>query len=186
LTSVPIARDAQIDDAILVQAAQHGDLDAFETLVRRHQPTVYRIAFRLLGSSADAQDVTQDTFVRAWRGLQKFRSDSAIGTWLYRIVARQSLNRIAARKPTQTLEHVQLESLKDDPSQTVEQRERLAAVTRAIALLPGEQRAALVLREFEGLSYEQLADVLGISVPAVKGRLHRARLAVISQTAAWQ
>lgn len=154
--------------------------------MRRHQAAVYRIALRLLGSSADAQDATQDTFVRAWQGLHKFRSHSAVSTWLYRIVARRCLDRIAARQPTQNLDEVQLETPKGDPGKTVEQRERLAAVTRAIALLPGEQRAALVLREFEGLSYQQLADVLGISVPAVKGRIHRARLAVISQTAAWR
>lgn len=174
----------QTDDAILVQAVQDGDLDAFEALVRRHQATVYRIALRLLGSSADAQDATQDTFVRAWRGLHKFRFDSAVSTWLYRIVTRRCLDLMAARRPTENLEELELETPNSDPDETVQQRERLAAVTRAIALLPGEQRAALILREFEGLSYQQVADVLGITVPAVKGRIHRARLAVISQTAA--
>ena len=174
----------QIDDAILVQAAQDGDLDAFEALVRRHQAAVYRVALHVLGSSADAQDATQDTFVRAWRALPKFRSDSTVSTWLYRIVTRRCLDVIAARRPTDTLDTLELETPAGDPAQTAEQHERLAAVTRAIALLPGEQRAALVLREFEGLSYQELADVLGISVPAVKGRIHRARLGVISQTAA--
>jgi len=176
----------QVDDAILVHAAQDGDLEAFEALVRRHQAAVYRIALRLLGSSVDAQDATQDTFVRAWQGLPKFRFDSAVSTWLYRIVTRRCLDLIAARRPTESLDQLELETPEGDPGKTVEQRERLMAVTRAIALLPGEQRAALVLREFEGLSHEQLADVLGISVPAVKGRIHRARLAVIQQTLAWR
>jgi RNA polymerase sigma-70 factor (ECF subfamily) len=175
-----------VDDAILVQAAQDGDLDAFEAIVRRHQPAVYRIAKRLLGSSADAQDATQDTFVRAWRALHKFRAQSAVSTWLYRIVTRRCLDLIAARRPVENLDKLELETGEADPGKTVEQRQRLAAVTRAIAALPGEQRAVLVLREFEGLSYEELTDVLGISLPAVKGRIHRARLAVISQTAMWR
>ena len=176
----------QVDDAILVHAAQDGDLEAFEALVRRHQAAVYRIALRLLGSSADAQDATQDTFVRAWQGLPKFRFDSAVSTWLYRIVTRRCLDLIAARRPTEDLHELELETAEAGPAKSVEQRERLMAVTHAIATLPGEQRAALVLREFEGLSHEQLADVLGISVPAVKGRIHRARLAVIQQTLAWR
>ena len=174
----------QVNDRILLQAAQDGDLDAFEALVRRHQAAVYRVAFRMLRSEVDAQDATQDTFVRAWRGLERFRRDSAMSTWLYRIVTRRCLDVIAARRRTEDLQ-IQLDA-GVDPADTAEQRDRLRAVTRAIAGLPGEQRAALVLREFEGLSYDQVADVLNTSVPAVKGRIHRARLAVLKQTTAWR
>ena len=176
----------QVDDAILVEAAQDGDLAAFEAIVRRHQAAVYRVALRMLGSRADAQDVTQETFVRAWRSLDRFRRHSAVSTWLYRIVTRRCLDLLAARKPTQELGEVNLERTGPDPAERAEHRERLRAMARAIAMLPAEQRAALVLREFEGLSYQQLADVLNASLPAVKGRLHRARLAVLKQTAAWQ
>jgi RNA polymerase sigma-70 factor, ECF subfamily len=175
----------QIDDRILLQAAQDGDLDAFEALVRRHQAAVYRVALRMLRSEADAQDATQDTFVRAWRGLERFRRESAVSTWLYRIVTRRCLDLIAARRRAEGLQQIELDA-SIDPADTAEQRERLRAVTRAIAGLPGEQRAALVLREFEGLSYDQVADVLNTSVPAVKGRIHRARLAVLKQTTAWR
>lgn len=174
-----------VDDRILVQAAQDGDVDAFEALVRRHQAAVYRVALRMLASQADAQDATQDTFVRAWRSLGRFRRESAVSTWLYRIVTRRCLDVIAARRPSQDLEEMELDA-GVDVSQSVEQHERLQAVTRAIAGLPGEQRAALVLREFEGLSYHEVADVLHTSVPAIKGRIHRARLAVLKQTTAWQ
>ncbi len=174
----------QVNDRILLQAAQDGDLDAFEALVRRHQAAVYRVAFRMLRSEVDAQDATQDTFVRAWRGLKRFRRESAVSTWLYRIVTRRCLDMIAARRPTEDRQ-IELDA-GVDPADTAEQRERLRAVTRAIAGLPGEQRAALVLREFEGLSYDQVADVLNTSVPAVKGRIHRARLAVLKQTTAWR
>ena len=174
----------QVDDRILVQAAQDGDLDAFEALVRRHQPTVYRVALSMLGSEADAQDATQETFVRAWRGLPRFRHDSAVPTWLYRIVTRRCLDLIAGRRPTEALNDTQPDP-RLDPVHTAEQRARLQAVTRAIAQLPGDQRAALILREFEGLSYDQVADALNTTVPAIKGRIHRARLAVIQHTTGW-
>ena len=175
----------QVDDAILVQAAQDGDIGAFEAIVRRHQAGVYRVALRMLGSRADAQDVTQDTFIRAWRSLARFRGDSAVTTWLYRIVTRRCLDVIAARRTTEHLD-ADLQWNATDPSESAEQRERLQAVTRAIATLPAEQRAALVLREFESLSYQEVADVLGTTVPAVKGRIHRARIAVLNRTAAWR
>lgn len=177
--------NGQLEDAILVRAAQTGDVDAFEELVRRYQASIYRVALRILGSSADAQDAVQETFVRAWRALPRFRHDSTINTWLYRIVTRRALNRIAARRTTEALDDVELEA-GPDPARAVEQRERLRAVTRAIANLPPEQRAALVLREFEGLSYQEVADILGTSLPAIKGRIHRARLTVIQQTSSWQ
>ncbi len=169
----------QIDDAILVQAAQSGDIAAFEQIVRRHQPAVYRVALRMLGSRADAEDVTQDTFVRAWRSLDRFRAQSALNTWLYRIVTRRCLDALAARRTTEQLDAASTESAEGEPAGIVEQREQLEAVKRAIAGLPADQRAALVLREFEGLSYDELADVLGTSVASIKGRLHRARLSVL-------
>ena len=176
---------AEVDDAILLAAAQDGDVDAFEALVRRHQTAVYRVALRMLGSRADAQDATQDTFVRAWRALPRFRRHSAVSTWFYRIVTRRSLDLIAARRPTEHIDDLEFASA-TDPARTTEQQERLRAVTQAIAALPGEQRAALVLREFEGLSYQEVAEVLGTSLPAVKGRIHRARLTVIQQTKGWE
>jgi RNA polymerase sigma-70 factor, ECF subfamily len=185
MPNVQRPRDLEVDDRILVQAAQDGDVDAFAALVRRYQAAVYRVALRMLGSEADAQDAAQESFVRAWRGLGRFRSESAVSTWLYRIVTRRCLDLIAARRPTQDLDEIELDT-GVDLVESVEQRERLEAVTRAISALPGEQRAALVLREFEGLPYGEVADVLNTSVPAIKGRIHRARLAVLKQTAAWR
>lgn len=174
-----------LDDSILVRAAQNGDVDAFEELVRRYQASIYRVALRMLGSRADAQDAAQETFVRAWRALPRFRHDSTISTWLYRIVTRRALDKIATRRTTGTLDEVELEA-GPDPAHTAEHRERLRAVREAIANLPPEQRAALVLREFEGLSYQEVANVLGTSLPAIKGRIHRARLTIIQQTSSWQ
>ncbi|MDQ6822071.1 MAG: sigma-70 family RNA polymerase sigma factor [Actinomycetota bacterium] len=173
------------DDRILLAAAQEGDVDAFEELVRRHQAAVYRVAMRMLGSRADAQDATQETFVRAWRALPRFRRGSVVSTWLYTIVTRRCLDLIAGRKPTAPFDTLELQS-QTDPARAAEERERLRAVTRAIGGLPPDQRAALILREFEGLSYQEVADVLNSSLAAVKGRIHRARLTVIEQTRGWQ
>jgi RNA polymerase sigma-70 factor, ECF subfamily len=176
--------NGQVEDSILVRAAQDGDVDAFEELVRRYQTSIYRVALRMLGSRADAQDAVQDTFVRAWRSLPRFRHDSAISTWLYRIVTRRALDKIASRRSTGRLDEVEIEA-GPDPAQTAEHQERFRAVRRAIADLPPEQRAALVLREFEGLSYQEVAQVVGASVPAIKTRIHRARLTIIQQTSSW-
>jgi RNA polymerase sigma-70 factor, ECF subfamily len=174
----------RVADRVLVDAARAGDVDAFEVLVRRHEGRMYRVALRLLGSDADAQDATQETFVRAWRGLGRFRGESAVSTWLYRIVTNRCLNVIAAQLPAENLDR-DLPSVGSDPAEIAEQRERFAAVARHVTSLPPEQRAALVLRDFEGLSYEEVAGVLGVSVAAVKGRIHRARLGVLKETAAW-
>lgn len=172
------ARD-EVDDAILVQAAQSGDVTAFEEIVRRHQAAVYRVGLRMLGSRADAEDVTQDTFVRAWRGLGRFRAHNALSTWLYRIVTRRCLDTIAARRPTEQLEAASADPNARDPATVVEEHARVEAILRAVTELPADQRAALVLREFEGLAYTELAEVLGISIASVKGRLHRARLTIV-------
>lgn len=175
----------QVDDRVLAQAAQAGDVDAFEMLVRRYQTPVYRIALRLLASRADADDVTQDTFLRAWRSMSRFRGDSAFQTWLYRIVTRRCFDLLAAHRDTVVLDEDHL-GPSVDPSSTIEQRERLHAITAQIHALPPDQRAALLLREFEGLSYEQVADVLQTTVPAIKGRIHRARLTLLKETTAWR
>jgi RNA polymerase sigma-70 factor, ECF subfamily len=175
----------EVDDHILLGAARAGDLDAFEVLVRRYQAPVYRVALRMLASDADAQDVTQETLMRAWQALGRFRGDSAVGTWLYRIVMRRSLDLLAARRRTATLDERQ-PAPRGDPAVATEQRHRFAAVARELAALPPDQRAALVLREFEGLPYEEIAQVLDATLPAVKGRIHRARLTILKHTAEWQ
>ncbi len=168
-----------------MNAARAGDLDAFAALVGRHQAAVYRVALRVLGSESDAEDAAQDAFVQAWRGLGRFRGESSVSTWLYRIVTNRCLNLLAARRPTEALDR-EAPAGAGDPAQIAEQHERFAAVARAVAGLPGEQRAALVLREFEGLSYDEITEVLGVSLPAVKSRIHRARIGVLTEASAWR
>jgi RNA polymerase sigma-70 factor (ECF subfamily) len=175
-----------VEDEVLLGAARAGDEHAFAELVRRHQARVYRVALRMLGSDADAQDAAQETFVSAWRGLPRFRGDSAAATWLYRIVTNRCLNRLASRRPESGVDADELPGEARDPALLVEQRARLDAISRAVAMLPDEQRAALVLRDYEGLAYEEIADVLRISLGAVKSRIHRARGDVLKRTLAWR
>jgi len=163
-----------------VDAARAGDLDAFEVLVHRHQAPVYRVALRMLGTAADAEDVAQETFVQAWRSLARFHGNSAFATWLYRIATNRSLDVLAKRRPSEDLDDLQGDSSLD-PAAIYAQRERTAGVLDVVQALPPDQRAPLVLREFEGLSYEEIGAVLGISLAAVKGRIHRARLTLIAR-----
>ncbi len=163
-----------------MDAARAGDLDAFEVLVHRHQAPVYRVALRMLGTAADAEDVAQETFVQAWRSLARFHGNSAFATWLYRIATNRSLDVLAKRRPSEDLDDLQGDSSLD-PAAIYAQRERTAGVLDVVQALPPDQRAPLVLREFEGLSYEEIGAVLGISLAAVKGRIHRARLTLIAR-----
>lgn len=170
----------RVRDELLVGAARAGDVDAFEALVRRYQLPMYRVALRMLASEADAEDATQEAFVLAWQNVARFRGESAYSTWLYRIVTNHCLNVRASRRPSGPLEDPMLVE-GGDPIEVAERRQRFSAISQAVRALPGEQRAALVLREFEGLSYAEIAHVLGITVAAVKGRIHRARLGVIKE-----
>jgi RNA polymerase sigma-70 factor (ECF subfamily) len=170
------------EEARLVAGAQAGDRDAFEQLVRTHADRLYAVILRFTADPDAAEEATQEAFVRAWRSIDRFRGDSRFFTWLYRIGINEAKRR-AAREPEQ------LSSLDDEPvpdapdwsdaPQTrLEQGDLRAALERAIRALPFPYRAPLVLRDVEGLSTEQAAEVLELSQPAFKSRLHRARLAV--------
>lgn len=171
-----------VADTHLIRAAQAGDLAAFELLIDRHGGGVYRIALRMLGNEADAEEAAQDALVQAWRALDRFRGASAFATWMYRIVTNRCLDALAVRRAEEPLDERWAEiAAPDDLEALVDGRARWAALVGAIGALSAEQRAALVLREFEGLSYEEIADVLGVTVGAVKGRLHRARLELMQR-----
>ena len=139
----------------------------------------------MLGSEVDAEDVAQEALVQAWRSLSTFRGESAFLTWLYRIVTNRCYKALAARHPVEALPDVLIDR-DSDPAEVVAQSERLHALARGVLGLPAEQRAALVLCELEGLSYEQTAQALAVTVPAVKGRIHRARLGLLKASATWR
>ncbi len=139
----------------------------------------------MLQDAAEAEDAAQDAFLQSWRALPGFRAESSFSTWIVQIVTRRCLNVLRTRRPVASLE---TEPQARDPSlaELVETRAELEALKRTLARLTPEQRAALVLRELEGLSYEEIAEVLEISVPAVKGRIHRARLELVSGMRQWR
>jgi RNA polymerase sigma-70 factor (ECF subfamily) len=175
---------AELTDHHLVTRAKAGRLDAFEELVRRHRDRIYRIALRMLGDPSDAEDATQDAFVQAWQRLADFRSESAFSTWMHRIVTNRCLDMLRARRPTGALPEG--ESPADRPDRIAEGRWAVADLKLAITRLTPEQRAPLVLRDLEGLTYEEIAETLGVSLPAVKSRLHRARLELFEQMRHWR
>lgn len=170
-----------VDDAHLVAAARWGDLEAFEILVQRHRVRAYRIALRMLGDREDAEDAVQEAFLLAWQRLERFRGESAFVTWLYRIVVNVCLTERSKRRPAVALDEVGEPAAAATVEEQVSTRERLDEVIQAIGELSGEQRAALVLRELEGLSYEEIAEVLSTTVGAVKGRIHRARVELVER-----
>lgn len=177
--------DRKTDDIHLVSAAQRGDLIAFELLVRRYGTPAYRIALRILGNPTDAEDVMQDSLLQAWQALPTLRDRRFFSTWLYRIVTNRCLNAIRSRRATEVLPN-EIEDETRRPNHVTEARRQLQTLRRAIMRLTPEQRVPFVLRELEGLSYEEIAEVLGTTVPAVKGRLHRARLALLEAIGAWR
>ena len=171
-------------DADLVSRAQAGRLDAFEELVRRHRLGTYRVALRMLGDESDAEDATQDAFVQAWRKLAGFRADAAFSTWMYRIVTNRCLNMLRALRHTDPLPSDR-EAPASRPDRIAEGRWQVEDLVQAIGRLTPEQRAPLVLRELQGCSYDEIAEALDLSIPAVKSRLHRARLELLAVMRQW-
>jgi RNA polymerase sigma-70 factor (ECF subfamily) len=178
------------DDGPLVAAAQAGDLDAFDTLIRRHQDRVYNQAWRLLGDHDEANDLAQEVFVRVFRKIHLYRGEAAFSTWLYRVTHNLAKNRwkqMERRGRSRTISLDQPRSEDDDdrpldkpddspgPRQQAEGRELLGHLDRELQALGHEHREVLVLRFVENLSYEEIAEVLGANLGTVKSRICRAR-----------
>lgn len=170
-------------EAVLVERARGGDRAAFEELVRRHADRLYAIVLRFIADRGDAQEVTQEAFLRAWRSIRHFEGRSQFFTWLYRIGINEAKRR-AARRPPVTLVSLDDEPIPEAPdwSHAPETRMRQADLRRlieeVIRALPIEYRAPLILRDVEGLSTQEAAEVMDLGEAAFKSRLHRARLVV--------
>jgi RNA polymerase sigma-70 factor (ECF subfamily) len=165
---------------VLLDASRQGDTSAFVEFIRMHERRVSSIIGRILDDSRDVDEVTQDTFVQIWRALPQFRGDAAVTTWIYRIATNAALMRARRRRiPQVTFEAVgelALPGGTDATAVDLERRRRIAAVRAALTQLPIEQRAAVALRDIEGLSTAEAAEVLGLAEPALKTRLHRGRM----------
>ena len=164
------------DDHALVQACRAGTSGAFDVLVERHRRNVYQLCYRFVGNHEDASDLAQDVFIRAYRALDGFKGQSAVGTWLYRIAVNLCLNRVSvkapATEPLQAREHADTRGESADA--TLLRSERAAEIRSAIARLPKKQRAAVVLRVYHDLPHDQIARILGSSVGAVKANFFHA------------
>ena len=175
-------------DDKLVKRAKKGDSRAFDLLVLKYQGRVAQLVSRYLNNTAEVEDVTQEAFIKAYRALPNFRGDSAFYTWLYRIAANAAKNHLVAlgRRPSSdvALDDSQVFDvpgcLKDheSPDEVIMGQQLEALISRTIEELPVELRAALTLREFEGLSYEEIADVLECPIGTVRSRIFRAREAI--------
>lgn len=173
------------EDAELVARARAGDLAAFDQLVVRHRSTVFAVAARIVGLD-DADDVAQDAFLRAFHRLDQYRSESSFRTWLLRITHNAALSELERRRPRLALTSPEGGRGPDErdiavrtPAEQLERSEQRDRLAEKIGQLRPEHRAVLVLRDLEGLSYQEIADVTETPVGSVKGRLNRARSELI-------
>jgi RNA polymerase sigma-70 factor (ECF subfamily) len=175
------------DEAELVSELQAGSDAAFDWLVSHHHEPVYNLILRMLGDVSDAADATQEVFLKAFRGIRNFRSGSSLKTWLYRIAIREALNQrrwfwrhhrqqtsLDVETP-EGMKSIELKDLAASPFEQLETHEVQAAVRGALELVPEVFRGAVILRDLEGLSYEEVAEVLEVSVGTVKSRILRGR-----------
>jgi len=178
------------EDGELVKAFQAGDKTAFDALVLRHKDKLYNLCYWFLGDMQEANDSAQDVFIKVFRSIKKFRFESAFSTWLYRIAANTCKNRLKSSDFRQKKKIVWL----DNPGETgngqyaaeihdktpspmveLEKKERMMFIQKAIATLPTDQSTVVVLRDIEGLSYEEVSNITGLNFGTVKSRLSRAR-----------
>jgi RNA polymerase sigma-70 factor (ECF subfamily) len=160
----------------LVAACLDGRSGAFDIIVERHRRAVYQLCYRFVNNHEDASDLSQDVFLRAYRGLKNFRGQSSLSTWLYRIGVNVCLNRVSVKAPqTEPIDQDQhVDTRSESPSEHVLRGERAARVRAAVAQLPEKQRAALILRMYHDMSHQEIADVVGSSVGAVKANVFHA------------
>lgn len=169
-----------VDDRVLVRRVQRGDREAFAALVTRHQRYVYNLAYRLLRDPSEAEDLAQEAFLRAWRGLGNFRGEAKFTTWLYRIVTNLCYNRLNSLRrqlldtDVDDVDTLALSSDKD-PATAVEAAERRAFLHRQIAALPEKYQLVITLFYLQEFSYQEIAQVLDLPLGTVKTHLFRAR-----------
>ncbi len=159
----------------LIAQAQQGDRHAFGELVRRHREGVVNLVYRMCGDGNLAQDVAQESFIRAWQHLPGYRPRSPFRNWVYRIATNAALDALRRERETVDLDALSLAAPGEGPEAAMEEKERGQRVRQAVLALPPASRAVLVLKEYEGLSYREIANTLGIPIGTVMSRLNYAR-----------
>jgi RNA polymerase sigma-70 factor (ECF subfamily) len=177
-------------EQILLERSKAGDIAAFEMLIEAYQKKIFNLAFRMIGNYDDAGDLAQEALIRVYKSIAGFKAQSSFSTWIYRITTNVCLDEIRKRKNKKVLSldeeiHVedgemqrQIESDDPLPEEVFEREELRQIVGDAIASLPEEQRTVLTLRDLQGLSYEEIADILDCPGGTVKSRINRARQAL--------
>jgi RNA polymerase sigma-70 factor (ECF subfamily) len=175
---------ATSDERVLVERSRAGDRAAFEELVRRYADRLYAVVLRFVADGAEAEEVTQEAFLRAWRSISRFEGRAQFFTWLYRIGINEAKRRADRRPAAGTVSSIEDEPIAEAPDWSeapefrAEQSDLRRVLERAIRALPIEYRAPLILRDVERLSTQEAASVMELGEAAFKSRLHRARLAV--------
>ena len=179
-----------ISDAECVRKLQRGETDAFETLIRRHQKTIFNLVYRMLGDYDEAAEISQEAFLSAYRAIGNFRGDANFSTWLYRI----ALNHATTRRKSLNIRQqrsVPIENTEPasdphpGPAESMEKKEIRQRVQQALNRLDREDAAVILLRDLQDVPYEEVARVLDIPIGTVKSRLHRARQALKSELASY-
>ena len=176
------------DELDLIERLKRGDESTFRILVEQYQDLVYNTALGIVQNESDAEDVAQEVFIQVYRSIGSFKSEAKLSTWIYRITTTRALDLLRARKSKkrfgllkrlwETAEESPMENIQDfnHPGVSLERKEEAAQLMTAIAQLPENQKVAFVLHKLEGLSYLEIAEVMGNTLPAVESLMHRARL----------
>lgn len=193
--SEPIKQPADLfeRDALLVRSFQEGDKTAFDQLVNKHKARLFNLCYWFLGDYEEANDSAQETFIKVYRSLTRFRFESAFSTWLYRIAVNTCKNKLKSSHYRHTKQAVRLENpgqphkreapmeIRDEapsPLMEIEKKEKAALMRQAINSLPPEQKEVVALRDIEGFSYDAIAEITGLNLGTLKSRLARARLSL--------
>ena len=195
MTQATEATVTQREERKLVEGCRRGDFDCFERLMARYEKKIYNLALRMLRDPDDAREILQETFLKVYDNLEKFRGEAQMSTWIYRIAMNEALMRIRKDKHRpRSLEivdedgerrEIDVEDWKPRPVDRALTKELGGELDRAVALLPEDYRGAFLLRDIEGLSNEQIAKAMKLSVPAVKSRIHRARVFLRNELATY-
>jgi len=172
-----VATILEISETELVSRAQNGDRNAFSELIRNHAQGVMNVVYRMCGDVQIAEDAAQETFIQAWIHLSSYRPQTSLHNWLYRIAVNAATDMLRKDKRIlpNSMEDLQLTDGQPGPEMVVSQQERIVLVQKAVLSLPEASRAVLVLREYEGLSYQEISSTLDIPIGTVMSRLNYAR-----------
>jgi RNA polymerase sigma-70 factor (ECF subfamily) len=173
-------------DALLATRAADGDPAAFAAIVRRHAPVLRAFAIRLAGSHSDADDILQESLIAAWQQLPSLQQPDRLRPWLMTIVSRKATDRIRRSRPVSELDEARAQDEADGPESRAIASSRLEALSAVLDALPDGQRECWILKESAGMSYDEIADQLGVSVTVVRGRLARARATVVKEMEVWR